>query len=89
MAVSSDGWSLWRDRRFVLLVWARVVSVLGNSFAQLALALAVLALPGASAGPLSLVLACQALPQLVFILVGGAWASRSPVSSESTGALAV
>ncbi|MGV4982053.1 MFS transporter [Streptomyces sp. NRAIS4] len=67
---------LWRDRQFVLLVCARVISVLGNGFARVALAFAVLALPGAGAGRLSLVLACQSLPQLVFILAGGVIADR-------------
>ncbi|MER8015789.1 MFS transporter [Streptomyces griseoluteus] len=67
---------LWRDRRFVLLLGARVVSVLGNGFARVALGFAVLALPGASAGRLSLVLACQALPQLALVLVGGVIADR-------------
>lgn len=76
MTVASDGAPLWRNRQFVLLSSARVVSVLGNGFARVALAFAVLALPGASPGRLSLVLACQALPQLVFILVGGVIADR-------------
>ncbi|MFF4251568.1 MFS transporter [Streptomyces sp. NPDC001663] len=60
----------------MLLMSARVISVLGNGFARVALAFAVLALPGASAGRLSLVLACQAVPQLVFILAGGVIADR-------------
>ncbi|MFE2423154.1 hypothetical protein [Streptomyces hokutonensis] len=64
--------SLWRERPFVLLAAARAVSVLGNGFAQVALAFAVLALPGAGPGRLSLVLACQAVPQLVLILAGDA-----------------
>lgn len=68
--------SLWRDRRFVLLWSARTISVLGNGFARVALAFAVLSLPGATPGRLSLVLACQALPQLVLILVGGVIADR-------------
>ncbi|MEU8863687.1 MFS transporter [Streptomyces umbrinus] len=85
--------SLWRDRRFVLLFSARTVSVLGNAFARVALAFAVLALPGAGPGRLSLVLACQALPQLVFILVGGVIAdrvsrSRLMVVSDLLGAAA-
>ncbi|WP_331733158.1 MFS transporter (plasmid) [Streptomyces sp. NBC_00080] len=93
MTVSLDGSSLWRDRQFVLLVSARVVSVLGNGFARVALAFAVLALPGASAGRLSLVVACQALPQLVFILVGGVIADRMSrpklmVSADVLGAAA-
>lgn len=67
---------LLRDRQFLLLASARTISVLGNGFARVALGFAVLALPGASPGRLSLVLACQALPQLVFILVGGVIADR-------------
>ena len=76
MESSSGGPPLWRDQQFVLLACARIISVLGNGFARVALAFAVLALPGAGAGRLSLVLACQALPQLVFILVGGVIADR-------------
>ncbi|MFJ3893118.1 MULTISPECIES: MFS transporter [unclassified Streptomyces] len=68
--------SLWREPAFVLLASARTVSVLGNGFAAVALAFAVLALPGAGPGRLSLVLACQALPQLMFILAGGVIADR-------------
>lgn len=75
-ADSSDSVPLWRDQRFVLLLSARVISVLGNGFARVALAFAVLALPGAGAGRLSLVLACQVLPQLLFILIGGVIADR-------------
>ncbi|WP_235446814.1 MFS transporter [Streptomyces sioyaensis] len=67
---------LWRDRRFVLLTAARTISVLGNGFARVALSFAVLALPGAGPGQLSLVLACQAVPQLAFVLVGGVLADR-------------
>ncbi|MGX9889953.1 MFS transporter [Streptomyces sp. NPDC002276] len=67
---------LWRERPFMLLAAARTVSVLGNGFARVALAFAVLALPGAGPGRLSLVLACQAVPQLVLILVGGVIADR-------------
>ncbi|WP_327188198.1 MFS transporter [Streptomyces sp. NBC_01334] len=93
MTASLNGSSLWRDRQFVLLASARVVSVLGNGFARVALAFAVLALPGASAGRLSLVVACQALPQLVFILVGGVIADRMSrprlmVSADVLGAAA-
>lgn len=85
--------SLWRDRRFVLLASARTISVLGNGFARVALAFAVLALPGAGAGQLSLVASCQALPQLAFILVGGVIAdrmsrSRLMVAADLLGAAA-
>ncbi|WP_414166931.1 MFS transporter [Streptoverticillium reticulum] len=85
--------SLLRDRNFVRLSWARTVSVLGNGFARVALSFAVLGLPGATPGELSLVLACQALPQLLFVLVGGVIADRVPrvrllTAAELTGAAA-
>ncbi|MFJ9537828.1 MFS transporter [Streptomyces sp. NPDC101225] len=76
MTSSSSRAPLWRDGRFVMLAGARVVSVLGNGFARVALAFAVLALPGGDGGRLSLVVACQALPQLVFVLAGGVVADR-------------
>lgn len=60
----------------MLLTAARTISVLGNGFARVALSFAVLALPGAGPGQLSLVLACQAVPQLAFVLVGGVLADR-------------
>ncbi|MFD8258256.1 hypothetical protein ACFV19_04755 [Streptomyces griseoluteus] len=71
------GTPLWRDRRFVLLLGARVVSALGNGFARVALGFTVLALPGAGAGRLSLVPACQALPQSALVLAGGVIADLS------------
>ncbi|MFF2960385.1 MFS transporter [Streptomyces sp. NPDC057963] len=67
---------LWRSRQFALLASARAISVLGNGFARVALAFAVLALPGSGPGRLSLVLACQAVPQLALILLGGVIADR-------------
>ncbi|PJJ05130.1 putative MFS family arabinose efflux permease [Streptomyces sp. 2333.5] len=84
---------LWRDRRFVLLTAARTISVLGNGFARVALSFAVLALPGAGPGQLSLVLACQAVPQLAFVLVGGVLAdrvsrSRLMIAADLVGAAA-
>ncbi|MFE9455147.1 MFS transporter [Streptomyces sp. NPDC006739] len=93
MTITSGRPAMWRDQRFVLLASARTISVLGNGFARVALAFAVLALPGASPGKLSLVLACQSLPQLLFILVGGVIAdrmsrSRLMVIADGVGALA-
>ncbi|MEW2048689.1 MFS transporter [Streptomyces sp. NPDC005476] len=76
MTVSSTWSPLRRDRPFLLLGSARMISVLGNGFARVALAFAVLALPGAGPGRLSLVVACQAVPQLVLVLVGGVIADR-------------
>ncbi|HEY0699760.1 MAG TPA: MFS transporter, partial [Micromonospora sp.] len=67
---------LFRRRRFALLFTARAVSVLGSAFAPVALAFGVLALPGADATTLSLVLAAQAVPQVAFMLFGGVLADR-------------
>ncbi|MEW2515443.1 MFS transporter [Streptomyces sp. NPDC046870] len=68
--------SLLRNAGFVRLALARIISVLGNGFARVALAFAVLSLPGATPGELSLVVACQAIPQLALVLVGGVVADR-------------
>ncbi|MER6269515.1 MFS transporter [Streptomyces sp900105755] len=68
--------SLLRNTGFVRLACARIISVLGNGFARIALAFAVLSLPGATPGDLSLVVACQAVPQLALVLVGGVIADR-------------
>ncbi|ACZ83119.1 MFS transporter [Streptosporangium roseum] len=67
-----------RDRRFTLLLVARTISVLGSSFAPVALAFGILALPGATATTLSVVLAAEALPMVAFMLVGGVIADRLP-----------
>jgi MFS family permease len=67
-----------QDRRFALLLAARTISVLGSSFAPVALAFGVLGLPGATATTLSVVLAAEALPMVAFMLVGGVIADRLP-----------
>ncbi|MEV1287248.1 MFS transporter [Micromonospora sp. NPDC049679] len=69
---------LLRDRRFALLFAARTVSVLGAAFAPVALAFGVLGLEDATAATLSVVLAAQAIPEIVFMLVGGVLADRFP-----------
>ncbi|WP_405395043.1 MFS transporter [Microbispora hainanensis] len=69
---------LLRDRRFALLLVARTISVLGTAFAPVALAFGVLGLPGATAKTLSAVLTAEALPMVLFMLVGGVIADRLP-----------
>ncbi|MGY5048003.1 MFS transporter [Streptomyces sp. 900105755] len=76
MSAAEHSSSLLRNAGFVRLACARVISVLGNGFARIALAFAVLSLPGATPGDLSLVVACQAVPQLALVLVGGVIADR-------------
>jgi len=66
-----------RERPFRLLFLGRTTSFIGNAFANVALAFAVLELTGSKAD-LGYVLAARALPQVVFLLVGGIWADRLP-----------
>jgi MFS family permease len=85
-----------RDFRFLFL--GRTTSFVGNAFANVALAFAVLDLTGSKAD-LGLVLAARSLPVVVFLLVGGIWADRLPrhrvmvvsnlVSGASQGAIAI
>jgi MFS family permease len=63
------------DFRFLWL--AQSSSVIGDSIVLVALALFVIELTG-SATDLGLVLAAQALPLVLFLLVGGVWADRLP-----------
>ena len=90
----------WRDdvrllgqRDLGLLTASRFVSVLGTGMAPVALAFAVLGLPGGDAGALGIVLFASALPQVLFMLVGGVVAdrfrrSRVMVVSESLAGVA-
>ena len=86
------------QRSFRYLFLGRTTSFVGNAFANVALAFAVLELTGSKAD-LGLVLAARSLPQVIFLLVGGIWADRLPrhrvmvasnlASGLSQGAIAV
>ena len=65
------------QRSFRFLFLGRTISFVGNAFANVALAFAVLDLTGSKAD-LGLVLAARTLPQVLFLLVGGIWADRLP-----------
>src|SRR4051794_20901103 len=65
------------EREFRLLFLGRTTSFVGNAFANVALAFAVLDLTGSKAD-LGFVLAARAIPQVIFLLVGGIWADRLP-----------
>jgi MFS family permease len=65
------------EREFRLLFLGRVVSMLGNAIAPVALAFAVLELTG-STSDLGFVLAARSVPQVLFLLFGGVWADRLP-----------
>jgi MFS family permease len=62
---------------FRLLLTGRAISALGNSFAPIALAFAVLDLTG-SASDLGLVVGARTLVNVLFLLFGGALADRLP-----------
>lgn len=70
--------NLWRAREFKELFIARVISNFGNGLAPVALAFGVLGLPGATASSLSIVMAAQLFPIVVFMLFGGVIADRYP-----------
>ena len=70
--------AMFQDRRFALLFVARTISMLGAAFAPVALAFGVLAIPGATPRTLSVVLAAEAIPMVLFMLVGGVIADRFP-----------
>jgi hypothetical protein len=65
------------QREFRLLFLGRTTSFVGNAFANVALAFAVLDLTGSRAD-LGYVLAARAVPQVLFLLAGGIWADRLP-----------
>ena len=70
---------------FRLLFLARVVSVLGDGIAPVALAFAVLDLSG-SAGDLGLALGARTVTLILFSLVGGVWGDRLPRHLVMVGA---
>jgi MFS family permease len=61
---------------FQRLLVARTISSIGNGMGPIALAFGVLALPGADATSLSIVLAAQALPVVLLLPLGGVIADR-------------
>jgi MFS family permease len=67
-----------RHHAFRNIFLARAVSLLGTSMAPVALAFAVLGLPGGSPAALGIVLAGRSIAQVVFLLFGGALADRFP-----------
>lgn len=74
-----------RSATFRRYLAARVVAVLGNGFATIALSFAVLDLTGSSAD-LGLVLAARSIPLVLFLLLGGVFADRLPRHLVMVGA---
>ena len=75
-----------RERQFRLLFSATTVTTLGDNFGYIALAFAVLDLPGGDAGELGLVLATRSLFQSVVLIGGGVLSDRLPRNLMLTGA---
>ncbi len=78
MSTPSQNAELIANRPYLVLLSARTLSMLGAAFAPVALAFGVLALPGADAVTLSIVLAAHTMPMVVLMLVGGVIADRYP-----------
>src|SRR5215467_2239418 len=64
-----------RSRNFSLLFWGQLVSVLGDQAYSLALPWTVLIVTG-DPQQMAVVLAAEALPRVLFLLIGGALADR-------------
>lgn len=75
-----------KDRSVLALLSARSVSLLGNAVMPIALAFAILEMPGGSATVLGLVLATRMVTQLLFVLLGGVFADRLPKQRLMVGA---
>ena len=74
------------ERPFRLLFSATTVSTFGDAVAGIALAFAVLALPGAGAGDLGLVLAARAVVNTLVVVAGGVVSDRVPRNVVLVGA---
>jgi len=68
--------ALLRDPPFLLLLVGRFLAILASIAAPVALAFGVLASPGGTATRLSIVMACESIPLLAFVLIGGVIADR-------------
>ncbi len=69
---------LWLIPAFRSLLIARIISNIGNGLGPIALAFGVLSLEGATPTSLSIVMAAQLGPMVVFMLFGGVLADRYP-----------
>jgi MFS family permease len=74
----SDLKRLWRVPAFRTLLIARIISNFGNGLGPIALAFGVLGLEDATASSLSIVMAAQLGPMVLFMLFGGVIADRFP-----------
>lgn len=68
--------TLWKIKRFRVLLTARTLSNIGNGMSPIAMAFGVLSLPGSNASSLSWVTASHMVPIVLFLLLGGVVADR-------------
>ena len=68
--------TLWKIKRFRILLTARTLSNIGNGMSPIAMAFGVLSLPGSNASSLSWVTASHMVPIVLFLLLGGVVADR-------------
>ncbi len=66
-----------RERSFALLLSGQGASIIGDAISMIALPFAILEM-GGSVGMVGLVLAARAVPNAIFLLIGGVWADRLP-----------
>ena len=66
-----------RERSFRLLLTGQAISIIGDAISMIALPFAILAM-GGSVGQVGMVLAARAIPNAIFLLIGGVWADRLP-----------
>jgi MFS family permease len=67
---------LVKDQHFLVLLMGRFLAVMASAGAPAAVAFAVLEAPGGSPTRLSIVMACESIPMLAFMLAGGVVADR-------------
>ena len=68
--------TLWKIKRFRILLTARSLSNIGNGMSPIAMAFGVLELPGSTPSSLSWVTASHMVPIVLFLLLGGVVADR-------------
>jgi MFS family permease len=78
MDMLADLKHLWLVPAFKTLLIARIISNFGNGLGPIALAFGVLNLEDATASSLSIVMAAQMVPMVLFMLFGGVIADRFP-----------
>lgn len=65
------------ERSFALLLGGQASSIIGDAVAMIAIPFAILSM-GGSVGQVGLVLGARAVPNALFLLIGGVWADRLP-----------